>query len=247
MRKHSGLLPLFAMVIVSLLPGCSKETALEKEYYGTVNIRVTTVVFPIGLKVNLINGADTMDVPLGNPYGIYAVADKPQKIQVYDPGTGNKLLGDTTITLAKDEKKELKFAWVEEAGIKQFYSDLMPADSGRVYFKNNLDAAYPAIDVYIFKSSDTTLATGVVAIQENLPYGVSKYPSFTNLLVNDAAGSTVRYIAKIKDRATGLFINDKGAALRDFFNVSANGGQFVFLNINGYKTNGRFSTDYISL
>lgn len=247
MKKYT--IAILAAAVLRVFAFCSKETAMHKDYYGTIDVAATISSDADGFTKSVIDGTDTIEIPLGTPYGAYVAIGKPQRVVIRETGGKNRILGDTTVTLARDEHKYFRFAYVEEAGINQFYESLIAGDSARVFLKNNFDPAYPVIDVYVVKQTDTTLATGLVGILENLHYGVAGYPASIKLLTNNADGSSVRYLAKLMDKATGLFVVDKAASKpRDYVNLGISGGQYFFMTVDGYNaSSGRFLLNGFSL
>jgi hypothetical protein len=166
-------------------------------------------------------------------------ANTASRISIYVSGT-HELVADTTVTIAHDETMYLRVTYSQELGIKGFYSgqQAVPADSARFRFKYTLNQVlypFPDVDLYIFRSTDTT-ASGLLTIVNHISFGSGYSPAITLPAFNEQGGLNIFFV-KMKDRLSGEFIREKHTRHRDYVIVYINeGGSFNVVELTDNRT-----------
>jgi len=206
MKKHLGVLHLLGLAIVTLLSSCSKEAALEKEYYGKLKVEVTLLPGTPALSMR-VNGDSLISLPMTSP--AFFKANKSGKIEVYETSTG-VVLGDTTVMITKNELTTLKFAYSKDYGFKGWINTApISPDSIQLQIQNKLSVAnypQPYFDLQVCTFDPGTSEISVpVAVLDHFNSGLF-YPKKLTLPVLDASGNFIWYVGRLKDPVTGEFI-----------------------------------------
>lgn len=237
MKTYIGFLVFLSGVLLS----CSKEEAPDKKtYYGKVSItQVSLPGTPLmewwfnGQKIGNLTGNEPMLVP-ATPNG---------KLEIFLTDT-HELIADTTISIARNEKRNFKFAWSIDYGIKGWISsEAVAGDSLSMQVLNNLSVAnYPvsAPDLYIITLDPATLEVlDTIAVIPHFERGKLS-PVRLTLPVYDANGNLIQYAGKLKDPATGEYILNTGLGLdlfgffTDDFSIGTVGVYIVADDVNAF-------------
>lgn len=234
MKTISKIL-LAAVVLAVILNACKKEKPEQQYRYGFITAELiglpgtkTLDMYIDGQKVDTLPSGFT----LGIATKIRIKAEQPLTIAFKKKGTDTTVL-DTSIITSRNNTVALKLAVSAAMGIESFQTtsvDTIPADSALVFLYNSLPVELMAEDQHvdiilqIQDENSSYQETGIMwtDVQRN-----KLHPQAVMLKILDPAEG--QYVIRIKDRATGNFLQD--AYMLDSFPLTLQAGQKQIMNV----------------
>ncbi|EHQ29075.1 hypothetical protein [Mucilaginibacter paludis] len=249
MKTIKTNLLLFAGGILLLASCAKKEELPNKTYYARVLVEVAALPGTPALEVRY-QGKKIGDLPLMQP-GTTVETGSNTKLAVFVKGT-DQLVADTVVNLNKNQLSTYKVAYNKDLGISGWISSKpVQQDSMSIQFLNSLGdfyKAYPAYDLCIFYY-DYNTGTLEDYNKTLINFQNIKLTASAVLLpyyFGDKANGLINvFVGRIKDRATGQFVNMPSSG-QDFFVLpQVDGGANYIFNL--YDTSGEVSSDSIAL
>jgi hypothetical protein len=229
MRK----LLLCCLMSILAFVACRKGELPEEHYFGKVS--VTALSFPDAPVVDIylddekIGDIDPAQFPTRD---FSLLAGKAGRLKVVTASNQTVII-DTAITVQPNSRQEFRIGYSESLGIKGLIGNtVVPADSMRFQFLFNFRQdfnPYPVADLYICEGF---VENGIVV--KGLQKGQLN-PTVLTLPVYNSQHQPINYFCKLKDVATGEFIQMKGVGT-DLIGLTdgtdSNAGHYSIVDIN---------------
>ncbi|SKD05359.1 hypothetical protein SAMN05660461_3077 [Chitinophaga ginsengisegetis] len=238
---------LFALALSIFIFSCTKdeEGYGVKNYYGSFSAEL--LALPGATTLDIYVGGEKIDTLaagriIGNDIPKRLTAGEATTISFKKAGTDSLVL-DTTITVGAAEKVALKIAYSPTLGINTFskVSDANVADDSTSFFLFNGvpdDAIAGAIktDAYLLKwNSESSLFEETGIIWTDLEKR-KLHPNLVTVRATKDDGSSIIYVIKLKNKATGEFITDGIGS--EYFSIYIEAGKREIITLNALDLGG---------
>jgi hypothetical protein len=253
MRNTFLYLFLLPAVTCCVLPSCKKgeliagksNGSLKVELLGLPNTPAMDIYFKGKLLDSVFPGTTVGILPM-----IVVVAGDTGIVAFTRHNTQEVLL-DTAVTVPAEQMLAFRLAWSEALGVKDFMTEgsAVHADSCKMRFFNQLEGLLPEgveADLCLFRFNYATADYDEVHTFPSFARGKLTEEMITVPVV-DAQGTTQQYILRLRDRATGTFLQDEFPFTN--INMSLPGGAYVICIVDQVITRRKnlFHTQMIPL
>ncbi|GGH59381.1 hypothetical protein HNQ91_000619 [Filimonas zeae] len=238
---------------VAVLPSCKKGDLITGKTNGALQVESlalpNTPIMDIYFKGVLLDSVFPGGTAGISPMMIVTAGDTGTV--AFTRHDTKEVLLDTVVSIPANQKLAFRIACSEELGIRGFMGEAstVHGDSCKVRFFNQVTSLQPAgveVDLCLFRFNAATGDYDEFYTFPAFARGQMTEAELT-LPVVDKAGELLQYIARLRDRATGAFLEDEFPMKE--ISLSFYGGAYVICIINQrvLRNKNRFNSSSILL